>query len=95
MEGRKGRGAWERHKRLPYCFNVNRTSQDHLLLGGNADVDKSVEWTEYNAGRFQGKSFLGFGYWRSKPVLGEAGGASFKADAASWLCTPTFRGNVP
>jgi hypothetical protein len=42
----------------PYCFNVNRTSQDHLLLGGNADVDKSVEWTEYNAGRFQSKSFL-------------------------------------
>jgi len=33
-----------------YCFNVNRTSQDHLLLGGNADVDKNVEWSEYSAG---------------------------------------------
>jgi len=31
------------HKRLPYYFNVNRTSLDHLLLGRNADVDKSVE----------------------------------------------------
>jgi hypothetical protein len=27
----------------PYCVNVNRTSLDHLLLGGNADVDKNVE----------------------------------------------------
>jgi hypothetical protein len=26
-----------------YCFNVNRTSLDHLLLGEHADVDKSVE----------------------------------------------------
>jgi hypothetical protein len=31
------------HKRLSYCFNVNRTSLDHLLLGAKADVDKSVE----------------------------------------------------
>ena len=31
------------HQRLPYYFNVNRTSLDHLLLGRNADVDKSVE----------------------------------------------------
>ena len=31
------------HKRLPYYVNVNRTSLDHLLLGRNADVDKSVE----------------------------------------------------
>src|SRR5258708_31571528 len=23
-----------------YCFNVNRTSLDHLLLGGNADGDR-------------------------------------------------------
>ena len=45
-----------------YYFNVNRTSLDHLLLGGNADVDKSVEWSEYSAGsgRFQSKSFLNF-----------------------------------
>ncbi len=33
-----------------YCFNVNRTSQDHLLLGESADVDKSVECPEYSAG---------------------------------------------
>jgi hypothetical protein len=33
-----------------YCFNVNRTSLDHLLLGRNADVDKNVEWSEYSAG---------------------------------------------
>jgi hypothetical protein len=52
----KGRGARQRHKRLLYYFNVNRTSQDHLLLGGNADVDKNVEWSEYSAGsgKFQG-----------------------------------------
>jgi hypothetical protein len=31
----------------PYSFNVNRTSQDHLLLSENADVDKNVEWSEY------------------------------------------------
>jgi hypothetical protein len=39
----KRRGARQRHKRLLYCVNVNRTSLDHLLLGRNADVDKSVE----------------------------------------------------
>ena len=39
----KKRGARGDHKRLVYSFNVNRTSLDHLLLGGNADVDKSVE----------------------------------------------------
>jgi hypothetical protein len=41
--GQKERGARQPHKRLLYCVNVNRTSLDHLLLGGNADVDKSVE----------------------------------------------------
>ena len=38
--GEKERGARYVHKRLVYCVNVNRTSLDHLLLGGNADVDK-------------------------------------------------------
>jgi hypothetical protein len=28
------------HKRLLYCVNVNRTSLDHLLLGGSADIDQ-------------------------------------------------------
>jgi len=28
------------HERLLYCVNVNRTSLDHLLLGGSADIDK-------------------------------------------------------
>jgi hypothetical protein len=46
---KKERGARYTHKRLLYCVNVNRTSLDHLLLGENADVDKNVEWTEYNA----------------------------------------------
>ena len=41
--GTKERGAWQTHKRLLYCVNVNRTSLDHLLLGGNADVNKYVE----------------------------------------------------
>jgi hypothetical protein len=59
----KGRGAREAHKRLLYSFNVNRTSQDHLLLGGNADVDKSVECSEYSAGKFQNKSFLSLLVW--------------------------------
>jgi len=36
-------GARQPHERLLYYVNVNRTSLDHLLLGGNADVDKSVE----------------------------------------------------
>ena len=27
-------------KRLLYCVNVSRTSLDHLLLGGNADIDE-------------------------------------------------------
>jgi len=27
------------YKRLFYCVNVNRTSLDHLLLGGCADID--------------------------------------------------------
>jgi hypothetical protein len=40
---KKERGARQSHKRLLYCVNVNRTSLDHLLLGKNADVDKSVE----------------------------------------------------
>src|SRR5216684_6729882 len=38
--GERERGARCVHKRLLYCVNVNRTSLDHLLLGGNADVDK-------------------------------------------------------
>jgi hypothetical protein len=42
-DGTKERGAWQAHKRLLYCVNVNRTSLDHLLLGGNADVNKYVE----------------------------------------------------
>jgi len=42
-KGKKERGAWKPHKRLLYCVNVNRTSLDHLLLGKNADVDRSVE----------------------------------------------------
>jgi hypothetical protein len=56
----KERGARKPHKRLLYYFNVNRTSLDHLLLGGNADVDRNVEWSEYSAGRgnFQNKRFL-------------------------------------
>ena len=43
-----------------YCFNVNRTSLDHLLLGRNTDVDKNVEWYEYSAGprSCQNKRFL-------------------------------------
>jgi len=48
--GTKGERRSVIHKRLLYYFNVNRTSLDHLLLGGNADVDKSVEWSEYSAG---------------------------------------------
>ena len=48
--GGKKRGARGDHKRLAYCFNVNRTSLDHLLLGKSADVDKSVEWAQYSAG---------------------------------------------
>jgi len=41
----KGERRSVTHKRLLNYFNVNRTSLDHLLLGGNADVDKSVEWS--------------------------------------------------
>jgi hypothetical protein len=42
-----------------YCVNVNRTSLDHLLLGRNADVDKHVEWSDYNAriGKMSVESF--------------------------------------
>jgi ribosomal protein S10 len=40
---KKERGARRSHKRLLYCVNANSTSLDHLLLGKNADVDKSVE----------------------------------------------------
>ncbi|MGA7855581.1 MAG: VOC family protein [Candidatus Acidiferrales bacterium] len=47
--GKKERGARRSHKRLLSYFNVNRTSLDHLLLGEDADVDKNVEWSEYNA----------------------------------------------
>jgi hypothetical protein len=52
----------------PYSFNVNRTSQDHLLLGENADVDKSVEWSEYTAGprRCQDKRSLALGFEEAK-----------------------------
>jgi hypothetical protein len=35
----KTREALGSLKRLLYCVNVNRTSLDHLLLGGGADVD--------------------------------------------------------
>jgi hypothetical protein len=48
--GQKERGARQPHKRLLYCVNVNRTSPDHLLLGRNADVDKNVEWSDFNSG---------------------------------------------
>jgi hypothetical protein len=56
-------GAREVHKRLLYYVNVNRTSLDHLLLGENADVDKSVEWADYSAGlgRCQDGRFLSLG----------------------------------
>jgi hypothetical protein len=38
--GEKKRGAWQNHKRLPYCsINFYRTSLDHLLLGMDADID--------------------------------------------------------
>jgi hypothetical protein len=52
----------------PYSFNVNRTSQDHLLLGENADVDKSVEWSEYTARpwRCQDKRSLALGFGDAK-----------------------------
>jgi hypothetical protein len=43
MAGREKERRSVTHKRLIYYFNVNRTSLDHLLLGENADVDKSVE----------------------------------------------------
>ena len=61
--GRKKRGARGEHKRLVYCFNVNRTSLDHLLLGKSADVDKSVEWAQYSAGlgTFEKMDLLGSG----------------------------------
>jgi hypothetical protein len=54
-----------------YCFNVNRTSQDHLLLGGNADVDKNVEWPEYTSGseRCQDRSFLKLWVWARESQL--------------------------
>ncbi len=48
--GQRREGARQPHKRLQYCINVNRTSPDHLLLGRNADIDKSVECSEYSAG---------------------------------------------
>ena len=68
----KRRGARQRHKRLLYCVNVNRTSLDHLLLGRNADVDKSVEWSEYSAGSGRiGRSVsLNFGFGTRKQVTG-------------------------
>jgi hypothetical protein len=48
---------WEKRREAPgnlpsassYYLNVNRTSLDHLLLGGSADVDKSVDCPEYTA----------------------------------------------
>jgi hypothetical protein len=48
--GQKKRRARQPHKRLLHYFNVNRTSPDHLPLGGGGDVDKSVEWPKYSAG---------------------------------------------
>jgi hypothetical protein len=37
----KKRGAWQKHKRLPYSsINLYRTSLDHLLLGMDADIDE-------------------------------------------------------
>jgi hypothetical protein len=41
--GQRREAPGKAHKRLLYCVNVNRTSLDHLLLGGNADVNKYVE----------------------------------------------------
>ena len=62
---KKERGARQSHKRLLYCVNVNRTSLDHLLLGRNADIDKSVEWSEYSAvsRRCQNKGFTNLWVW--------------------------------
>lgn len=43
-QAEKTRGAWQNHKRLPYnSISLYRTSLDHLLLGRNADIDKTVE----------------------------------------------------
>ena len=69
----KERGARQPHERLLYYVNVNRTSLDHLLLGRNADIDKSVEWSDYNAGigGCQSKRFLDvLGSGTRKPVTG-------------------------
>src|SRR5260370_40300021 len=59
------RGARLPHKRLLYCFNVNRTSPDHLLLGRSADVDKDIEWSEDSAGsgKSQNTPFLKLWVW--------------------------------
>jgi len=58
--GEKERGAREAHKRLLNYFNVNRTSLDHLLLGGNADGDRMSRERDYSAGsgRCQPMRFL-------------------------------------
>jgi hypothetical protein len=70
----KERGARQRHKRLLYYVNVNRTSLDHLLLGKNADIDKNVEWSEYSAGlgRCQKKRFLELWVWARESQLSVA-----------------------
>jgi hypothetical protein len=43
------------------CLNVNRTSLDHLLLGGNADVMSSE--SEYSGGESQLPMSTFIGYW--------------------------------
>jgi hypothetical protein len=88
--GTKGKRRSVTSQAPPYCFNVNRTSQDHLLLGRSTDVDENVEWTEYSAGPGDfGTSFsLAFGFGTRKRVtdkrvnreLGLLGGSPEVAD---------------
>ncbi len=43
MEGKKKEALRKLTSASLYFINVNRTSQDHLLLGEAADIDKCVD----------------------------------------------------
>ena len=71
MASQKERGARERHKRLLYCVNVNRTSLDHLLLGKKADVDKMSSGLSIARGNLRARIFQSSR--RPKPLISQRG----------------------
>ena len=92
----KERGARRNHKRLLDYFNVNRTSLDHLLLGGCADIDTLSNAASITLCREQnGTNFARLFLLSPTNVTGDPGNQAF-ANAEGeirllFICLTRFR----